>query len=393
MQLAKPSVEWSLQTIMKEQIKYHLSLIVSIASIIGGIVLGAIALLQILNNNVLVAVICGAGALVCFVVYKIMFGVRTKARSDIEYDDMGRRKGSAYKNLSAEQKKQIDMQLLAESEMIISSGELKKITFKGSKLPETELNSLIGLKNVKEEVLRIKAKMEYDKKYKKKNTQVPTGYHMCFMGSPGTGKTTVARIMAGILYRYNCIKENKYVEVDASFLKGNTPDMTLKRVKMVLRHAKGGVLFIDEAYSLLNGVNAAEIIAEIVKYMEDNKKDFALILAGYNNEMQRLIDANPGLHSRISKYLFFKDYDMEELKKIFTAVANKAGYCVEYSAYERFEEEMIKEKKNKNFGNARSVKNLFQRALDNHAYNVMSEKIGREKVYIITADDISKGEE
>lgn len=373
---------------LKDYIKYYISLLISIITIIGAIGFAIVSLLSFFNYKNTRGYIFAALAIICFVIYKIMFNIRTNARNNIEFDEFGNKNGSSYKNLSSQQKKEIDFQLLAESEKIISSGEIKKITFKGSKDPEGELRKLIGLNNVKIEVLRIKAKMEYDLKYKKKRTNTNNGNHMCFAGSPGTGKTTVARIMAGILYKYRCIKENKYMEVDASFLKGPTPDLTLKRVKIILNKAKGGVLFIDEAYSLLSGINAAEIIAEIVKYMEDYKQDFVLILAGYQNDMRRLIDSNPGLYSRISKYILFEDYNIGELKEIFTVVANEAGYCVDASAYERFEAEIMKEKKAKNFGNARSVKNLFQRALDKHAYNVMNKIIDKNKVYVITGADI-----
>ena len=371
----------------KDHIKYYAILLVSIVSVIVAIGLALAALLLFLNSKILVASFCAAGAVLSFVLYKIMFTFRTNARNDVEYNEFGIRKGSEYKNLSAKQKKEFDLQILADNERIISTGELKKVTFKGSKDPEAELNKLIGLSNVKSEVLRMKAKMEYDIKYKRKDKSSQGGYHMCFGGSPGTGKTTVARIMAGFLFKYGCIKENKYIEVDSSFLKGSTPDLTLKRVKMILNRARGGVLFIDEAYSLMSGVNAAEIIAELVKYMEDHKKDFALILAGYQNDMEKLINSNPGLHSRISKYVHFRDYNLEELKDIFTAVANEAGYCVDASAYERFEYKIIQEMSSKNFGNARTVKNLLQQIMDNHAYNVMNGIISEEKAYMITGSD------
>ncbi len=373
---------------MKNQLKYYISLIFSVITLLGAIGLGMWALLRFLDGDTTIAIVCGVCAGVCLLLNRLLFNVRTDARDKIEFDEFGNKKGSAYKNLSAKQKKEIDLQRLADSERLISSGELKKVTFKGSKDPEAELNKLIGLQNVKEDVLKIKAKIEYERKYKSKGVSNTNGCHMCFLGGPGTGKTTVARIMAGILYKYGYVKENKYIEVDAAFLKGSTSDDTVKRTQMVLNKARGGVLFIDEAYSLLNGVNGAEIVALIVKYMEDNKKDFVLILAGYQNDIKRLIDSNPGLASRISKFLYFSDYNIIELKSIFTALANEAGYCVDDGAYERFENEMMKEKAGKNFGNARSVRNLFQRSLDNHAYNVMTKAIGKEKTYVITGADI-----
>ena len=374
---------------LNDHAKYYLCLFVSILALLGAIGLAAGALLLVLNDKITIALLCGAGALGCFIAYKVMFNVRTEARSNIEFDDFCNRKGSAYKNLSTKEKKAIDLQRLSDNERVISAGELKKITFKGSENPEEELDKLVGLNIVKNDVVKMKAKMEYDIKYKIKNENLYAGYHMCFSGSPGTGKTTVARIMAGFLFKYKCIKENKYIEVDAAFIKASTPDLTLKRLRMILNKSKGGVLFIDEAYALLNGGNAAEIIAEIVKFMEDNKKDFVLILAGYQKDMQRLINSNPGLQSRINRYVYFQDYNVEELKEIFTRLANEAGYCVDEGAYEKLEMRITEQMRSKNFGNARSVRNIFQKALDRHAYNIMTGVVSEDKVYMITGADIT----
>ena len=371
-------------------LKYYGSLIASLLSVFGAIGLGTWCLLLFLQQNTTGAILSGLGTLICFVLYKVLSNARLDARDEMEFDKFGNKRENQYRNLSAKQRREIDMQRLADAERIISSSELKSLTHKGSKNPDAELNTLVGLSNIKEDVLKIKAKVEYDKKMKKKLTASSEGLHMCFMGSPGTGKTTVARIMAGILYKYGRIKENKYMEVDASFLKGSTPDETLKRTHVILHKAQGGVLFIDEAYSLLSGVNSAELIALIVKYMEDHKKEFVLILAGYENDMKRLVDSNPGLHSRIHKYFHFKDYNIAELTEIFTMTANAAGYCVEDKAYENFQCVIMQQKTAKNFGNARNVRNIFQRALDTHAYNVMNNLIPKDKLFVITGADIVK---
>lgn len=373
---------------LSPQLKYSLSILLSVLSLLGVVGFAVLALSLLLDKNIPLFLLCALGALLCYIASRHLLDVRTSAREEAETDEFGGRKGNKYKNLSAKERRAIDLQTLAEREKVISSGELKRATHQGSKIPDEDLAALIGLRQIKEEVVKMKVKLEYDQKYKKSFTPQDDGRHMCFYGNPGTGKTTVARIMTGILFKYGCIKENKYVEVDASFLKGTTPDATLKRVRAVLHHASGGVLFIDEAYSLLSGINSSEIIAELVKYMEDHKKDFVLILAGYHNDMCKLIDSNPGLHSRISKYFLFNDYNIDELKDIFTAAAHKAGYCVDASAYERFEDEITKQKKGKNFGNARSVQNLFQKALEKHAYNSITENITDEKLYTITASDI-----
>lgn len=380
---------------MGVNIAYYVTVFVSVAARAGMVILGIFFIMSILDQSALngdsltkKGVFMIAGFIISMSLDGIFSYLRINIREKVEFDTDGNKKKSSYKYLSAKEKREIDKQRLSDQERLIGIGELKKVTHRGSKEPEAELNKMVGLQEVKKTVLELKAKMEYDKLYKRKKKESIASMHMCFLGSPGTGKTTVARIMAGLLYKYGYIKENKSMEVDASFLKGQTPDATLKRTKIVLDRAKGGVLFIDEAYSLLNGINGSELIAELVKHMEDSKDDFVLILAGYEDNMKELIDSNPGLYSRIGKYLWFKDYDINELKDIFTAVANDAGYCVSAEAYEKFESRITKEKRGKNFGNARSVKNVFQESLDRHAYNIMNGIIGKDKAYVITGTDV-----
>lgn len=376
-------------------ITYALSIFLAAATKVSMILLSIKLIISLLNGSAFAdgklnmsAIYYGAGILACTILERILLKIRVDAREKKDFDEDENRKRLSYKYLSATEKKTLDLQKLQEQELLISTSELKRLIHIGSKTPEYELNKLIGLDSIKNEILNMKAKMEYDKKYKKQKSDSIASMHMCFLGNPGTGKTTVARIMTGILYQYGYIKINKCIEVDAAELKGTTPENTLKRTKMILNRAKNGVLFIDEAYSLLSGINGPELIAELVKYMEDNKNSFVLILAGYPDNMKRLIESNPGLYSRFNKYLWFKDYDMNELKDIFTMIANDAGYCIDDVAYEKFEIRIAKEKRCKNFGNARSVKNLVQKALEKHAYNVINGIIGKEQAYIITGADI-----
>lgn len=374
---------------------YVITIIFSVLAKVGMILLAALLVVGLLNGSLLsngeislLAILYLVGIVICFALDRGLFYLRVNSREAVEFDEKGNKKKNTYKYLSAKEKKEIDKQHLQEQERILSIAELKKMTHKGSLTPEEDLNKLIGLKNVKEDVLKMKAKMEYDKKYQKKKASSISSYHMCFLGNPGTGKTTVARIMTGLLYKYKYIKQNKYIEVDASELKGSTPDETLKRTKMILNRSDNGVLFIDEAYSLLSGVNGSELIAEIVKFMEDHKDNFILILAGYKKDMTDLINSNPGLYSRINKFLLFKDYDLNELQDIFRYTANEAGYCVDADACEKFAIKIDRERKKNNFGNARSVKNIFNQILNNHAFNIMNGLIDNQKTYIITGKDV-----
>lgn len=331
---------------------YPLSIIFAVISDVFMVIFAALGIMIVLNANVPEYIPVKYGpmpyfilAAACFGLDRLLFSLRTGVRNKIEFDENGKKKNNLYKNLSSADKAVIDKQMLLDSERILSESEFKKVIHKGVRNPQHELDKLIGLANLKNEIKKMEATMEYAKTYEKNKKHDIASNHMCFMGSPGTGKTTVARIMTRLLYKYKYIKKNQCIEVDASFLKGDTPDNTLKKVRMVLQRSKGGVLFIDEAYSLLDGINSKEIVAELVKFMEDNKKDFVLILAGYQNEMKELINSNPGLYSRINKYFLFKDYDINELKDIFRLTANEAGFYVESDAYDAFEIKINKEKK------------------------------------------------
>ena len=386
----------------KPYILYFFSILVGVLCLVGSLVFGALSIgtmfyfsyKNISNISIgrfsistgVISFILVVFTGLCVILNRVFFVIRTNAREKLEFDEFGQKKGNEYKNLSAKEKREIDRQRLIDAERLLSASELKSVIHKGSSNPETDLNELIGLSEAKKEVKNLEALLAYNQKYGNKKQTDPI--HFCFLGSPGTGKTTVARIMTGILYKYKYIKKNQCVEIDASFLKGTTPDETLKKTKIILQKSKNGVLFIDEAYSLLSGVNGDEIVAEMVKYMEDHKNEFVLILAGYQEDMKRLINSNPGLYSRIRKYIWFRDFDITELKEIFRLAANREGYYVENDAYDQLEIRIGKEKSGQNFGNARTILNIFQSAKEKHAYNVMNGYLGKEKIKAICAEDI-----
>jgi stage V sporulation protein K len=328
---------------------------------------------------------------------------RTTLRDEVEYDEQGvSRKYGHFNKLSAEERKRIEQQKTMDSERVLDSATLRQITKKGSADPDGDMKTLVGLEEVKKQMHDMAARMEYDYKYKSKKERrkekhaqtSATGIakHMIFFGPPGTGKTTCARIMAGFLYKYGYIRENKCVEVDGNFFSGETESLSTQKAIKLIQKSMGGVLFIDEAYSLLkadrNGYNQS-VIATLVKYMEDSKSDFVVILAGYEEEMKELVKSNPGIQSRVNYYFWFHSYSIPELEQIFLSMAHERNYCVSAEAMQRFDECMAKEKKSKNFGNARSVKNCLNRSINQHIVHIMDKKLPEDKLYMLCEEDIT----
>jgi stage V sporulation protein K len=245
------------------------------------------------------------------------------------------------------------------------------------------MQDMIGLGNVRTRMKEISARMEFDKNKKQISSR-----HMVFLGPAGTGKTTVARIYTGFLYKNKMIKKNKCLEVDGNFLKAGNPADSAVKTKFIIQHAYGGVLFIDEAYSLMDGYCGNEVITTLIKEMEDNKDRFVLILAGYTREMQGLLRLNTGFSSRIKDYLEFPDYNTAELRDIFRMMAGNAGFAVEDNAYIKFDQRMEKEKKLNSFGNGRTVRNVLDEAINRHALNFKNQVFGCEKKFMICQEDI-----
>lgn len=328
---------------------------------------------------------------ICTILFILITNIRRKLRDEYEYDKNGiSREYGHFEKLSADERKEIEKQKMIDAERILDSQTLKNITHKGSKCPQADMDAMIGLDSVKTQMTEIAARMTYEKKEWKRNDnkgkfKPKEAMHMIFMGEPGTGKTTVARIMAGFLYKNGYIRKNQSIEVDGNFFKGLTPGESSKKTKMLIKKSMGGVLFIDEAYSLLAGGGGQETISTIVKEMEDHRDDLVIILAGYDKEMKQLINSNPGIESRIKYYLWFGDYTMSDYQKMFMQLAHKRNLQVSSECLSAVVKRLKYEKTLPNFGNVRAVRNLFEKTLDKHAVRVVNEHATVDK---LTADDV-----
>ena len=254
-----------------------------------------------------------------------------------------------------------------------------------------EVDELVGLEKVKKvlhelvDVIHLKEKAQDEIKINNLNL------HMVFLGNPGTGKTTIARAIAGILYHLNYINENKLVEVSSKDLVAEYVGQTAPKTMNVIEKSLNGVLFIDEAYSLaVKGDNSynAEAIATLIQAMENYRDKLVVIFAGYTKEMQDFLNSNSGITSRIGYTLEFEDYTTDELKQIFLGFMKKSGFIVTNEAMD-YLEEIINENRNmKNFGNARFVRNIYEKTIIKHASNVKDKK-QKKVLKTITKKDIS----
>ncbi|MDO4961231.1 MAG: AAA family ATPase [Eubacteriales bacterium] len=233
-----------------------------------------------------------------------------------------------------------------------------------------QLNELVGLDEVKKDVNSLIHLQEVRKLRKQRRLKdIPVSNHLVFYGNPGTGKTTVARLLAKIYHRMGILSTGAFVEVDRAGLVGGYVGQTAIKTKEVIDKAMGGVLFIDEAYSLTYNRSendyGMEAVDTILKAMEDNRDNLIVIVAGYPDLMAEFIDSNPGLRSRFNKYINFMDYDPEELMQIYISMCEKSGYTNTEEAAE-YVKSYLEEKythRGKNFANAREVRNLLEKAM------------------------------
>ena len=262
--------------------------------------------------------------------------------------------------------------------------------------PYQELDELIGLESVKEEVHTLANFAKIQQQRKAQGLKVPKmSFHLVFTGSPGTGKTTVARIVARIYKDLGILKSGHTVETDRSGLVAEYVGQTAVKTNAVIDSALNGVLFIDEAYALVpeGGGNdyGQEAISTLLKRMEDDRDKLVVIIAGYPNEMKRFIDSNPGLQSRFTRYINFPDYTDQELFDIFQLYLNKNQYTITDDAAELLKSNFsyAVANKTKNFGNARYVRNIFERAVEQQANRLSAKRsISDEELSLLTIEDI-----
>lgn len=256
-----------------------------------------------------------------------------------------------------------------------------------------ELNELVGLKKVKQVLHELVDLIELKKKTKGSLKIKDTNLHMIFLGNPGTGKTTVARHVAEILYNLKYIRQNKLIEVSSKDLVAEYVGQTAPKTMSVINKALGGVLFIDEAYSLASGNGTGnsfneEAIATLIQAMENYRDDLVVIFAGYTKEMQAFLNSNSGIVSRIGYTFEFEDYTKEELTLIFKQMMKKAGFNVDKEAITKLGEIIDEYKGTKNFGNARFIRNVYEKSVIKHASNTKGEK-SKKVLKTITKDDIT----
>lgn len=269
----------------------------------------------------------------------------------------------------------------------------------GEKEPKLNIDDLIGLESVKSEVKSLSNFIKMQKQREKEGLKVPEiSYHCVFTGNPGTGKTTVARIVAQTYKDLGILKKGHLVETDRSGLVAEYVGQTAVKTNKIIDSALDGVLFIDEAYSLVDGGSAdygKEAIASLLKRMEDDRDRLVVILAGYTADMKRFIESNPGLQSRFNRYIEFPDYSKDELYMIFLSYLSKYEYVLSPEANKEVKETIAYavDNKDEKFGNARFIRNFFEKVISCQANRLSGENsVSAEALRCLELSDICQAE-
>lgn len=264
-----------------------------------------------------------------------------------------------------------------------------------------ELDALCGLDQVKKDVKSLINLVKVRKLRQEAGLPVPPmSLHLVFLGNPGTGKTTVARLLSKIYHCIGVLSKGQLVEVDRSGLVAGFVGQTAIKTNEVVQKAIGGVLFVDEAYALVNQENGNdfghEAIEVLLKNMEDHRDDLIVIVAGYTKLMEAFIHSNPGLESRFNKYFFFEDYGAVQLMEIFQSMCQKNGYTLssEAAQWAKSDFQALYESRDVNFGNARDVRNLFEKAVARQSDRVAQlETPTKEQLMELLPEDLKEPED
>ncbi|MGE4483640.1 MAG: AAA family ATPase [Oscillospiraceae bacterium] len=261
-----------------------------------------------------------------------------------------------------------------------------------------KLDELVGLDKIKANVKSLINLVKVRKLREENGLPVPPmSLHLVFMGNPGTGKTTVARLIAQLYCAIGVLSKGQLVEVDRSGLVAGFVGQTAIKTGDVIKSAIGGVLFIDEAYALASAEGSNdfghEAIEALLKAMEDNRNDLVVIVAGYEELMERFISSNPGLESRFNRYFIFEDYTGEQLYTIFTSMCEKNRYVLDDEAAEFSKAHFIElyDTRDENFGNARNIRNIFENVISIHSDRVaVMEAPTKDDLMTVKKEDVEK---
>lgn len=264
-----------------------------------------------------------------------------------------------------------------------------------------ELNGLIGLAEVKKDVFELINLLEVQKKRSQQGLKnVEITLHTVFSGPPGTGKTSVARLLSRIFKHLGFLSKGQMFETDREGLVAGYVGQTATKVENAVKESIGGVLFIDEAYSLTQNTfgndYGAEAINTLLKRMEDCREDLAVVVAGYTEPMRNFVESNPGLRSRFNRYFYFEHFTPTELLQIFESFCNKSDFILSDEAKEKLTDtfELLYSSKDESFGNARVVRNLFEKCIQNQVNRIVKlKKIGNKTLKELNEEDIPEPKE